>query len=248
MTRIVAGMLSGGILVLAASGAYGQAYPIKPIRMLANEPGGGNDLTARIIAQGISGPLGQPVVIENRPSLIATETAAKAQPDGYTMLTAGNSLWLLQFLRNHVSWDPVKDFSPITMATTAPLILGVNSALPVKSVKDLIALAKAKPGELNYGAGGRGTPIHLAAEFFNIMAGVKIVGIQYKSGTASLTALMGGEVQMNFTPATAVGPLLKAGKVRALAVTSAQPSALAPGLPTVAAAGPNLQNRLKFRY
>ena len=234
--RTVAGILCCGILVAAASGAYGQAYPNKPIRLLANDPGGGNDLTARIIAEGITGSLGQPVIIENHPAIIATETGARAQPDGYTMLTAGNSLWLLQFMRDKVSWD-VKDFSPVTMATTAPLVMCVTPALPVKSVKELIALAKTKPGELNYGAGGRGTPIHLAAELFNVMAGVKTEGVQYKSGTASNTALMSNEVQLNFSAATAVGGLVKAGKVRALAVTGAQPTALAPGLPTVAASG-----------
>ena len=236
MTRIVAGMLCGGILILGASGASGQAYPNKPIRLLANTPGGGNDLTARIIAEGIAGPLGQPVVVDNRPALIATETVARALPDGYTMLTAGNSLWNLQYLRDNVSYHP-EEFSPITMVSMSPLVLVVYPALPVKSVKDLIALAKAKPGELHYGTGTRGSPIHLAPILFNQLAGVNIVAVQFKSGSASLTSVMSGEVQMNFSAATAVSPLVKAGKVKALAATSAQPSALAPGLPTVAGSG-----------
>ena len=149
MTRIIAGTLCGGILILGASGASGQAYPNKPVRLLSNTPGGGNDLTARMIAEGIAGPLGQPVIVENRAALIATETGKNAQPDGYTMLAAGNSLWNLQHLRANASYHP-EDFSPITMVSTSPLVLVVYPGLPVKSVKELISLAKAKPGELNY--------------------------------------------------------------------------------------------------
>ena len=236
MTRIIAGTLCGGILILGASGASGQAYPNKPVRLLSNTPGGGNDLTARMIAEGIAGHLGKPVIVENRAALIATETGKNAQPDGYTMLAAGNSLWNLQHLRANASYHP-EDFSPITMVSTSPLVLVVYPGLPVKSVKELISLAKAKPGELNYSTGSRGSPVHLAPVLFNRMAGVKIVEVLFKSATGSLPSVISGEVQMTFSVATTVGPLTKAGKVRALAVTSAQPTALVPGLPTVAGSG-----------
>ena len=235
--RFVVWMFSVGFIALSADLVAAQDYPNKPIRIFANEAGGGNDFLARMVAQVISVPLGQPVIVENRPGGISVERAAKAQPDGYTLVLGANSIWLLSYMRDNVSWDPVRDFSPITMAIQAPTVLVVHPALPVQSVRDLIALAKAKPGELNYSAGTRGSAVHLAPELFKAMAGVNIVGIAYKGGAQSLAAVMSGEVQMTFSTATGVAPFLKSGKVKALAVTSAQPSALVLGLPTVAASG-----------
>ena len=233
--RIVSGVLCL-VIVLGAGAVWGQAYPNKPIRILSNEPGAGNDFVARLVAEGISGPLGQPVIIENRPGVFSTANVAKAQPDGYTLLSQGQSMWLAPYLRDNVPWN-ARDFSPITIMMQGPNILVVHPSVPVKTVKELIALAKSKPGELNYSAGTRGSAVHLAAELFKLMAGVNIVGIAYKGGTAATNAVIAGEVQVSFPTATGVTPQLKSGKLRPLAVTSAQPSALIPGVPTVASSG-----------
>ena len=236
MSRIV-GILSASVMALGASLVFGQAYPSKPIRILSNQPGAGNDIVARIVAQGMSEPLGQPVIVENRPGVYSTENAAKAQPDGYSLLCQGQSMWLSPYLRNNVPWK-FTDFSAITILMQGPLILVVHPSLPVKSVKELIALAKAKPGVLNYSAGTRGSAVHLAAELFNLLACVKIVGIPYKGGTVATNALIAGEVQVSFPTATGVTQFLKSGKLRALAVTSAQPSVLYPDFPTIIAPAP----------
>ena len=244
IVRMVGGALWASVLIAAAQTASGQSttsgagrvYPNKPIRILSNEPGAGNDFVARLVAQGISEPLGQAVIVENRPGVYSTSTAAKATPDGYTMLSQGQSMWLTPYMRDNVPWS-VSDFSPITIMMQGPNILVVHPSVPAKSVKELIALAKAKPGELNYSAGTRGSAVHLASELFKLMAGVNIVSVAYKGGTAATNAVIGGEVQVSFPTATGVSPQLKSGKLRALAVTSAQPSALLPGLPTVASAG-----------
>ena len=162
---------------------------------------------------------------------------AKAPPDGYTLFLSGSNFWVEPLLQK-VPYDPARDFSPIAGATTSPLVFVVHPSLPVKSVKELIALAKARPGALNYSSSVTGTSGHLAAELFKSMAGVDIVRIGYKSGGQSVIALVSGEVQVAFNPAGGtVMSQVKSGRLRALAVTSAQPSVLAPGLPTMAAAG-----------
>ena len=194
-------------------------------------------MAARLIAQGISGPLGQPVVVENRPPFITTETVAKAPPDGYSMLLNGSIVWVLPLLQKNVPWDPLRDFSPLTLVSSAPLTLVVHPSLPVKSVKELIALAKARPGKLDYSSAGQGVPPQIAAELFKSMAGVNIVSVNYKGSGEALTALIAGEVQVAFGNAAPVTPHITSGKLRALAVTSSEPSKLAPGLPTVAASG-----------
>ena len=235
-TRIAAGVLSS-FLVWAASEVAAQAFPNKPIRILAGVSGGNNDVLSRILSQGISEPLGQPLIVENRPGGYATETVAKAQPDGYTLLSQGQSMWLASYMRENVPWN-MTDFTPITIQTQGPNILVVNPAVPVNSVKELIALAKAKPGALNYSLGGAGTAVHLAAELFKAMADVNIVGIPYKGGgPISINAVIAGECQLSFPTAAGVSSFLKTGKLRALAITSAQPSPLNPGLPTMAASG-----------
>ena len=236
MTRSVVSVFLVAMMILGASVVSGQEYPIKTIRIIPGEAGGGTDLAARLIAQGISGPLGQPVTVENRPSVIAIETVAKAPPDGYTLLLQGNVIWAQPLLRK-VSYDPERDLSPITWATASPLVLVVHPSLPIKSVKQLIALAKARPGELNYSSGATGVPAHLAAELFKAMANVNIVRINYKGGAPAFNALITGEVQLTFGNAVPVAPYIKSGRLKGLAVTSAQPSALFPEIPTVAAAG-----------
>ena len=225
------------LMVAGANAASGQDYPNKPIRIVTAAAGGANDFTARLIAQGISGPLGQAVIIDNRAGTFSVETVAKALPDGYTVLLYGSAIWLTTFLRDTVPWDPVRDFSPITMADRLPNILVLHPSVAANSVRELIALAKARPGELNYASGPAGATSHLAGELFKVMAGINVVRIPYKSGGAVVIATMGGEVQLSFPSAGAATPHLKSGRLRALAVTSAQPSALTPGLPTVAASG-----------
>ena len=228
---------SAGIMLLISGIAAGQSYPSRAIRIIASEPGGGNDFAARVIAQGISAPLGQQVIVDNRPAgVVAIEPAAKAQPDGYTLLLYSNGLWTLPFIQN-VPYDVIRDFAPITLAVRAPNILAVHPSLPVKTVKDLIALARARPGELNYASGSTGSSPHLSAELFNSMAGVRIVRINYKGSGPAVSALVGGQVQLMFATAGAAEPHLRSGRLRGLAVTSAEPSALAPGLPSVAASG-----------
>lgn len=227
-----------GMMVMAAGPALAQNYPDKPIRIVTGGTGGGNDLVARLIAQGLTGSLGQQVIVDNRPSgTIPQEVVAKARPDGYTLILSGSGFWIVPILQANVLYDPVKDFSPITVPTNTPNILTVHPSLPVKSVKDLVALAKSRPGELNYGAAGLGASAHLGGELFKAVAGVDIVRINYKSVGAALTGLIAGQVHMTFGTAGSLLPHVKSGRLKALAVTSAQPSPLLPDLPTVAASG-----------
>ena len=220
---------------LAAAQPY-SSYPSKVVRIQTTEAGGYPDAVARLLAQGLSASLGQQVIVENR-AIAAVELVAKAPPDGYTLLFYTSVLWLSPYLRYGVTWDPLRDFAPVMLATHSPNIMVVHPSLPVKSVRDLIALAKARPGELNYSTSSPGSGNHLAAELFRVMAEVKVVRINYKGTGSALNSLASGEVQLSFPSAGSVLPHLRAGRVRALAVTSAQPSALAPELPTVAAAG-----------
>ena len=219
--------------------ASGQAYPTKVVRIVTSEPGAGADFAARMIAQGLTASFGQQVIVENRGGangVIAGELVARAPPDGHTLLLFSSSFWTLPLMQK-VPYDPVRDFAPITLALSSPNILVVHPSLPVKSVRDLIALARARPGELNYGMGSAGSAGHIGAELFRTMAGIDIVRITYKGSGATMSAVMSGEVQLFFAGAGSAAPHLRSGKLKALAVTSAQPSVLVPGLPTIAAAG-----------
>jgi len=216
--------------------AAAQPYPSKVVRIQTTEAGGYPDAVARLVAQGLSTSLGQQVIVENR-AIAAVDVVAKAPPDGYTLLFYTSVLWLSPYLRDGLTWDPVRDFAPVMLATNSPNIVVVHPSLPVKSMRELIALAKARPGELNYSTSSPGSGNHLAAELFRVMADVKVVRINYKGTGSALNSLASGEVQLSFPSAGSVMPHLRAGRMRALAVTSAQPSALAPDLPTVAAAG-----------
>jgi tripartite-type tricarboxylate transporter receptor subunit TctC len=224
------------ICVFAANAVVAQTYPSKPIRILTTEIGSASDLAARLVAKELQTSLGQSVVVENR-ALIGVELAAQAAPDGYTLLHYTSPLWIIPLFRSSVAWDVSRDFTPIGMTVVSPNMLVVHPALPVKSVNELIALAKARPGELNYGTSSTGSGNHLAGELFKSMAGVKIVRIAYKGGNSSLNAVMAGEMQLAFPAAGTAMSHVKAGKLRALAVTSPAPSALAPELPTMAASG-----------
>jgi tripartite-type tricarboxylate transporter receptor subunit TctC len=236
MQRFVVWMFPLGMMVLGAGMVFGQNYPNKPIRIVASAAGGSGDFAARLIGQGLSGALGQQVVVDNRGGIIPGEIVSKAPPDGYTLLIDAASFWIGPLLQE-TPYDPVKDFAPVTLTDSAPNVLVVNPSLPVKSVKELIALAKARPGELNYGSSSTGSSPHLAAELFNMMAGVKIVRVPFKGSGPAVISLLGGQVQLMFATAGSVAPHVKSGRLRALAVASLQPSALAPGLPTIAASG-----------
>ena len=225
------------VAVLGAQVVFAQDYPYKPIRLITSSPGGSADYVARLIAAALSGPLGQHVIVDNRGSSLMGEIGANAAADAYTLILAGPTFWARPFFPPNLSWHPVRDFSPITLAAISPNILVVHPSLPVRSVKDLIALASAKPGKLNYGTGGAGSTPHLAAELFKSMARVDIVRINYKGGGPATIGLLSGEVQLMFATASSVTRHVKSGRLRALAITTAQPSELAPGLPTVAASG-----------
>src|SRR6185295_6006922 len=208
-----------------------------PLRFLTTGVGASTDLAARTVAQGLTDSVGWSVVVDNRGSTImASEIVSRSPPDGYTILVITDGLWRGGFFQK-MPFDPVKDFAPITLVSRSPNILVVHPSLPVKSVKELIALAKARPGELNYGAGAIGASTHLASELFNLMAGVKIVHIPYKSSGGAVPPLLSGQLQVMFGTTPAVSAHIKSGKLRALAISTAQPSALAPELPTIAAAG-----------
>jgi tripartite-type tricarboxylate transporter receptor subunit TctC len=234
-------------MALGAGAASGQTtstrsghdYPNKPVRIVTADVGGATDVAARLIAQGLAGGLGQQVLVENRGGsvIIPAQVVAKAPPDGYTLLVYGSTIWLLPLMQDDVPYDPVRAFSPITLAVSMPTVLVVHPSLPAKSVKELIAFAKAKPGQLNYGSSGSGGVNHLSPELFKAMAGVDIVRVFYKAASTALNDVIGGQVHLMFPPTGSGMPHVKSGRLRALAVTSAQPTALAPGLPTMAASG-----------
>lgn len=240
MQRHLSFVLAMGVLAPAADQVAGQNYPARPVRLVTAEPGGGVDFAARLVAQGLSGNLGQQVIVDNRggaSGVIAGEIVAKAPPDGYTYLFYGSALWLLPFLRDNIPYDPVKDFSAVTLAVNSPNVVVVHPSLAAGSVKELISLAKARPGQLNYASGSTGSSNHLAAELFGSMADIKFVRITYKGAGAALNDLIAGQMHVMFPNAAAVIPHVKTGRLRALAVTSPRPSALMPGFPTVAESG-----------
>jgi tripartite-type tricarboxylate transporter receptor subunit TctC len=234
--RCVASIVASGVLALGSASAFSQDYPVKPVRILTSPPGGGNDYVARIVAQALTGALGQAVVVDNRATLVCIEVAAKSPPDGYSLLVASSSLVTSHLLQD-VSFDPVRDFSTITHIGNAPNVLVVHPSVPVKSVKDLIALAKARPGQLNYGSSGAGSSAHLSAELMKSVARVNMTRITYRGNGASLIGLLSGEIQVLFPTVPAAAPHVKSGKMRALAVTGLKPSVLTPGLPTMVDSG-----------
>ena len=232
----ISSMVAVAMMALVPGLLCGQDFPNRPIRIITSLPGGGSDFAARLIAQGIAGPMGQPVIVENRASSVTGATAMNALPDGYTLLVEGDSFWIAPLLQK-TPYVVLKDFSPVTTALTAPSILVVNPSVAVNSASDVIALAKSKPGQLNYASSGVGGSQHLAMEMLKSMAGVNIVHVPYKGSGAALTGVVAGEVQFFISGAAAAAPFIKSGKVKALAVTTAQPSALFPGVPTIASAG-----------
>ena len=222
-----------GMLLLGPPAVLGQdKYPAKVIRVVTATPGSNHDWGARIVAQELTPRIGHRVIVENRGSIAVELIARDTPPDGYTVLFYGAYAWLQPLLQK-VNWDPVEDFAPITLAISSPNVLVVHPSLPVKSVTELIALAKARPGDLNYSAGGGGSTPHIAAELFKYMANAKIVRINYKGSGPSMLGLFVGEVQLMFAALGPIMPHVKSSKVRALAVTTAKRSPLVPDLPAV---------------
>ena len=234
-----AGVGAAALLVLAISGAAlaaaAEDYPLRSVHFATSEAGGAGDVVSRILGQGLSASWGQQVVIENRPAT-AAEFVAKAKPDAHTLLLYGNTIWIAPLMRT-VQWDPARDFAAVMLVARIPNVLVVTQSLPVKSVRELITLAKQKPGALNYASSALGSSTHLAAELFNSMAGIDIMRINYKGVATAITDLTSGRVQVMFLAPGAVAPQIKAGKLRALAVTGEKQTSLFPGLPTVAASG-----------
>jgi len=213
-------------------------FPSKPIRLLVSGVGGAGDFAGRMIATDLTARLGQQIVIDNRPGGVTPgEILVKAQPDGYTLMMVGFVVWLAPFMRDHLQFDPVRDFTPVSLAINSPNVLVVHPSLRVKTVTELVALAKQKPGALNYASSGMGNSNHIAGEMFKAMAGVNITSVPYRGASLALTDVVGGRVEMIFATVNAAGPHVSAGRLIALGVTTAQPSPTAPGLPTVASAG-----------
>ncbi len=245
MKLVATAVTSTMAIVVAAimcSTAQAQNFPSKPIRILTAAAGGGHDLAARLIAQGLSVNLGQQVIVDNRggTGVIAADIVSKAPPDGYNLILYGSDLWTLQFMHS-VPWDVTRDFTPITLAVTQPGVIVAHPSLPVTNVKELIALARAKPGQLDYATGAAGSSTHLSAELFRTMTGIKVVRIAYKGSGPALNALVSGQVQYMFGTPGPIVQQIKAGRLRGIAVTSKAASPLLPGLPPVSAAVPGYE-------
>jgi tripartite-type tricarboxylate transporter receptor subunit TctC len=232
------------VLLLAGctSGAWAQpSYPSKSIRMLViSAPGGSTDILSRAVGQALAEALGQTVVTDNRPGaggIIAGETTARAAPDGYTLLMTHTSHSVLPSLHKKLPYDPIADFAPVSQVALTHSVLTVTPSLPVKATRDLIALAKARPGKLNYAAGTTGSSSHLGPELLKLMAGLDIVHLPYKGTAAQITALISGEAQVSFITMPAVMPHVNAGRLRAIAVGSPTRATAMPDLPTVAESG-----------
>lgn len=234
-------MLCIALAMLTAGGAAGQSYPTKPIRMIVPwNPGGTSDTSARIIGQKMTEAWGQQVVIDTRPGasgIIGTEVAMRAPADGYTLLHANMSQFATNPFLYKVSYDTLRDFAPISMIASAPQLLVVHPGVAAKSVQELVQLARAKPGSLNFGSGGAGTIAYPAGEMFKTMTGVKLTHVPYKGTILALNDLLGGRLEIVFSDMPIALPHARSGKARALAVTSAQRSALLPDMPTVAESG-----------
>ena len=244
MRSFIAAIAVGSCCWLIAAGAVAatsNAYPTKPVRMLVGfAPGGGSDTLGRLVGQKLSERIGQPIVIDNRPGaggVIAMEMAARAPADGYTVMVVSGSSVVSATLVTKGAFDINKAFAPISLLATQPYVLLVPRSLPVNSVKELIAHAKAKPGALNYGSSGHGSSAHLGMELFKQMAGVDMVHIAYKGIGPAIVDLMGGRVQLLFGSAVSAGNAAKTGRVKALAVASARRAKSLPDLPTIAESG-----------
>jgi tripartite-type tricarboxylate transporter receptor subunit TctC len=239
--RII-GSAIAGLCIAATQGAYAQAYPAKPVKIVVPfPPGGPTDVVGRLVATKLGEAFNQQFVVENRAGAggtVGSETVAQAPADGYTLLYGSTStLAMAPSLYRKLGYDPRKSFAPISLVSSGPLLVAVNAGVPAQTLAQLIALAKDKPGALNYGSAGNATPPHLAAELFKSLSGTQLTHVPYKGGGPALQAVAGGEVQVIFEGIVTLAPQIKAGRLRALAVTGATRDTSLPDVPTVAEAG-----------
>jgi tripartite-type tricarboxylate transporter receptor subunit TctC len=237
--RFFAAVGAAAAFTCAFGNAAAQQYPSKAIRFVVPYvPGGGTDTVARLTGQKLSEALGQAVIIDNRPGaggVIGGEIVAKSPPDGYTIMLASSSpITVAPHIQKHMPYNPLTDFTPVTLIAIVPALLAVHPALPVKSVKELIALAKAKPGQLTFSSSGNGGTGHVSGEMFKMLAGVDMLHVPYKGTAPATTAVVSGEVSLTFGNMISLLPQVKTGKLRALAVTTAKRSPVLPNIPTVA--------------
>jgi tripartite-type tricarboxylate transporter receptor subunit TctC len=228
-------------MCLGAPAVFAQQYPTKPVRIIVPfAPGGGTDVIARYLAAGMSESFGRQVIVDNRAGangIVGTEIASRAPADGYTLLFVSSPHSVNPSLYPKLPYDTLHDFAPVSMVATSPYVLVIHPSLPVRNVKELIALAKKQPGEITYGSGGSGSSAHLAAELFNQMAGIKLREIPYKGAGPALLAVLSGESALVFGNALTVKPHIESGRLRALGIASPRRSPSAPGMPTIAEAG-----------
>ena len=241
--NIMALALAGVVIVIGTTKrGIAQGYPDKPIRLVCpSAPGGTTDYVARLVGQKLTEAWSKQVVVDDRPGaggIIGTEMVARSAPDGYTLLLGSITTHAVNpALHPKLPFDPVKDFQPVSLVVSSPQLLAVHPSVPVKTVKDLIALAKANPGKLNYGSAGAGNSSHLVVELFKSITGINVTHVPYKGSGPATTAMVGGEVQMIITGVVALYPHVKSGRLRAIAVTSANRAAALPEVPTIAESG-----------
>ena len=228
------------LLPPAINGASAQTYPARPVRVIVPFPPGGTDFIGRVVMQKLNDAWGQPVIVENRPggtTVIGSDAVAKSAPDGYTLLVTPVPFAIVPAISPKLPFHPIKDFEPIALFNITPLVFVMNPGVPARSVKELIALARARPEVLNFGTSGVGSSNHLAGELFNVMAGVKIVHVPYKGSAPALIDLVGGHVDLVVSTLTSAVPLINSGKLRPLAVTSLKRASEYPNIPTMDESG-----------
>ena len=239
MTRYF--LIAAALACCCITPAFAQTYPAKPVRLISPfAAGGGADTIARFFAQRLSASLQQQIVVDNRAgagSIIGTEAAAKAPPDGYTILIVNDTHAINTSLHKKLPYDAVRDFTPVTLIAVTPFMLSVHPSLPVKSVQDLVRLAKAKPGELNYASAGNGSVAHFAGELLKLSAGINLLHVPYRGITGTVTAVTSGEAHAMFTSPLTAYSLVRAGKLRALAMTGTRRMQIAPEIPTMQESG-----------
>ncbi len=242
VSKVSSAICAGCISLALIAGAAAQSYPARPVRIIVPfAPGGPTDIVARTVGQKLSESFGQPVVVDNRPGaggVVGADLAAKSGADGYTLLLCSTGAMAINpGLIARMPYDPLRDLTPITLVVTIPYLLLVNPNFSAQSVREVIALARAKPGELNYGSAGTGTTSHLAMELFRSMANIRVTHVPYKGSALAATDLVGGQLQLLFDAPPSSLPFVRSGRLRALGISSARRTALLPDMPTISEAG-----------